>query len=118
MKPSRLDKRIRIERDGPPVHNGVQNVPGPPAVQWTRSAQFIGSSGRERYANAETAATMPAMFRLRWESKLDPDAPEGLSVKDRIRCPDRDDGQLWEIVSVLAVGRQDAIDIGVVRVAT
>ncbi len=116
MKPSRLDKRIQIERDGSPVHNGVQNVPGPPSIIWKRAAQFVGSPGRERYANAETAAAMPALFRIRWESKIDPDAPEGLSVKDRLRCPDRPDGQLWQIVSVVVVGRQDMIDIGVVRV--
>ncbi|KQM37621.1 head-tail adaptor protein [Sphingomonas sp. Leaf10] len=116
MKPSRLDKRIQIERPGPPVHNGTQNVPGPPIVVWKRSAQFIGSPGRERYSNAETAAAMPALFRIRWDSKIDPDAVGGLSVKDRLRCPARPDGQLWEIVSVVPVGRQDAIDIGVVRI--
>jgi hypothetical protein len=111
-----LDRRIRIERDGPPVHNGVQTVPGLPVELATRWARFIPSPGRERYANAETAATAPALFRIRWDARLDPDAPGGLSVKDRIRFPINGDA-VYEIVSVVEFGRRDGIDIAVVKVA-
>lgn len=111
-----LDRRIQIERDGRIVHNGTQNVPEAPAILATVWAKYIGSPGRERYANAEQAATAPGLFRVRWNSVLDPDKPTGLSVKDRVRHPAREDGQLYEIVSIQPYGRQVGIDIGVVRV--
>lgn len=111
-----LDRRIWIERDGAPSHNGVQTVPGKPAVLAKRWAKYIGSPGRERYASAETASTAPGLFRIRWDASLDPDAPAGLSVKDRIRHPAQADGQLYEIVSIQPYGRRVGIDIGVVRI--
>ncbi|MFZ3483907.1 head-tail adaptor protein [Sphingomonas sp. 3-13AW] len=112
-----LDRRIRIERDGKATHDGYQNVPGKPAVLAKAWAQYIPSPGRERYANAEIAATAPALFRIPWQRKLDPDAPGGLSVKDRVRFPARDDGALYEIVSVVEYGRRVGLDIAVVRKA-
>ena len=112
-----LDRRIRIERDGPAGHDGFQNVPGKAAVLATTWAKYIPAPGRERYANAENAATAPALFRIRWKASLDPDAPGGLSVKDRIRFPNRDDGALYEIVSVVEYGRRVGLDIAVVRKA-
>lgn len=118
IKAGELDRRIRIERDGPPMHDGTQNVPGPPITLATVWARYIGSPGRERYANAETAATAPGLFRVRWSGILDPDSDTGLSVKDRIRHPAKPDGTLYEIVSIQPYCRRVGIDIGVVRVVS
>ncbi|KZE09132.1 MULTISPECIES: phage head completion protein [Sphingomonas] len=113
-----LDRLIHIERLGEPHHDGVQNVPGAFSLHWKRYAKYIGSPGGERYVNAETAASAPGLFRVRWDIALDPDSPSGVSVKDRIRHPARPDGTLYEIVSIQPYGRRVGIDIGVVRVVS
>ncbi|MGN5373279.1 phage head completion protein [Sphingomonas hankookensis] len=111
-----LDRLIHIERLGEAQHDGVQNVPGAYTFWRKRYAKYIGSPGGERYANAETAASAPGLFRVRWDVALDPETPTGISTKDRIRHPAKDDGTLYEIVSIQPYGRRVGIDIGVVRV--
>lgn len=109
-----LDKRIRIERDGKPVHDGYQNTPGEPYTLATVWARWRPAPGRERRAAAEDAATLPGTFRIRWTDQLDPDRGgevPGINPRDRIRYPATDDGRLYEITSAVAMGRCDAIDV-------
>ncbi len=106
-----LNRRIRIERDGPSKHDGFQNVPGVAAVLATVWASHRPGGGRERLANAENAATAPAVFRIRWNKAFDPDASGGLSPDDRVRFPARDDGALYDIASVTEIGLREGIEI-------
>lgn len=114
----RLDRRIRIERDGLPVHDGLQNVAGAPSVFAERWASVRPGGGRERFASAENAATAPMVFWLRWDRTLDPSAPGGVGTADRIRYPARDDGQLYDIKSAVEIGRREGIEIAAVRRVT
>jgi len=110
-----LDRRIRIERDGPTTHDGYQNAPGEPVVLATVWASARPGGGRERYANAENAATAPMVFTIRWTRALDPNAPEGISPADRVRYPATDAGRLYDIKSAVELGRRDGIVIAAVR---
>jgi head-tail adaptor len=109
-----LDRRIRIERDGPSTHDGYQNVPGAPAPLATVSASVKPGGGRERYANAENAATAPMIFTIRWSRALDPTAPGGISPDDYIRYPASDAGQLYDIKSAVEMGLREGIVIAAI----
>jgi len=110
-----LNRRIIVERDGPATHDGYQNVPGQPEVLATIWASVRPGGGRERYANAENAATAPMVFTIRWTRLLDPSSPEGVSPDDRIRYPVGNSGQLYDIKSVVELGNREGIVIGAVR---
>ena len=120
IDPGTLDKRIQIERDGPMVHNGLQNVPGPPTVLGgtKRWASMKPGGGRERYANEENAATAPVIWRLRWSAALDPDVAGGIGPGDRIRYPAKPEGALHDIKSAIVIGNRDGIEIATVRKAS
>ncbi|WP_374295174.1 head-tail adaptor protein [Sphingomonas sp.] len=115
MDARRLDRRIRIERDGPSKHDGFQNVPGSPAVLAEVWSSYRAGGGQERYANAENAATAPVVFRVRWRPDFDPDLHGGLTPNDRVRYPATDAGALYDIKAVTAIGRKKWIDIAAVR---
>ena len=113
----RLDRRVRIERDGAATHDGYQNVPGVPEVVATVWASVTPGGGRERFANEENAATAPMVFTIRWSRELDPDAPDGISPDDRVRYPAKNAGYLYDIKSATVMGRNEGIVIAAVRQA-
>lgn len=115
MDARKLDRRIRIERDGPSIHDGFQNVPGAPEMLTEVWSSYRAGGGQERYANAENAATAPVIFRIRWQPGLDPDTPQGLTPADRVRYPARDDGSLYDIKAVTPIDRKKWIDIAATR---
>lgn len=104
------DWRIRIERDGPSLHDGFQRVPGDIQILGTVWASYWPGGGKERTANAENAATAPAVFRIQYA-----DLYADLGPGDRIRYPSRDDGALYDIKSCFELGRRDEIEIAAVR---
>lgn len=106
-----LNRRIWIERDGPDHHDGFQNVPGAASILAKRWASYRAGGGRERFVNAENAATAPAVFRIRWDRALDPNAPDGISASDRIRYPANERGDLYDIASAVEVGLHEEIEI-------
>ncbi len=101
-----FDRMIRIERDAPASHDGYQNVPGAPFVLAERWAHYLPGAGRERFADAENAATAPAIFTIFWSPEV-----EDVSPVDRVRFPAKNDGRLYDIQRVEEVGRQDKIRI-------
>lgn len=113
----KLDRFIRIERDGPDTHDGYQNVPGSPSVIAEVWSSMKPGGGRERYANEENAATAPMVFTIRWTRSLDPHAPGGISPDDRVRYPAADTGLLYDVKSVVEHSRKDGIVIAAVRQA-
>jgi len=102
MKAGRLDRRVRIERDGPPTHDGYQNVPGAPVTVATVAARYQPGAGSERFANSETAATAPAIFEIRWSERA-----RDVSPLDRVEF----EGRTYEITRVEEVGRRMGIRI-------
>lgn len=101
MKIGRFDRRIAIERDGGAVHDGYQNVGGAPTILAERWANYLPGAGRERFADAETSATAPALFTIRWS-----EAVADLNPRDRVRYPLGDNGRLYDIQRVEEVGRR------------
>lgn len=110
-----LDRKVRIERDGASTHDGLQNVPGAPLVLADVWASIRPVGGEERYLNAEDAASVKSVVRIRWTKALDPDAPEGVRPSDRLRYPARDDGALYDIQSAIEIGRREGIELAVTR---
>lgn len=111
MKARELDKVIEIMRAGPDVDDGYTTHPGEPAVWKTVAAKLRPAPGQERLQSAQTAADAPMVFRIRWQSALDPNAPTGLNPKDKVRYPKGDAGRVFDIASVIEIGRHDAIEI-------
>jgi SPP1 family predicted phage head-tail adaptor len=102
-----LDRRIRIERDGPATHNGLQNVPGAPSVLATVWAQYKPARGAERFELATREAEIPVAFVIRWSRTVADVGPA-----DRVRYPATDDGQLFDIIAApREIGRRDGLEL-------
>jgi head-tail adaptor len=102
MKLGKLDRRIRIERDGAPTHNGYQNVSGEPVTVATVWAQWMPGVGRERFANDENVATAPGVFVIRWSSRV-----RDVSPLDRVEF----EGRMYDIGRVEEIGRRVGLRI-------
>lgn len=102
-----LDRRIRIERDGKPSHDGLQNVPGKPFPLATVWAQYKPARGQERFDLATREAEIPVAFIIRWSRTVADVGPA-----DRVRYPAKDDGQLFEIIAApREIGRRDGLEL-------
>ncbi len=101
----KLDRRIRIEKSAL-VDDGYNEVAqwAPFATVW---AQYIPSAGKEAREQMGEAATLPATFVIRWSSKTAQIAPGAY----RVRFPNADDGQIYDIKSAAEVGRRNAIHL-------
>jgi len=66
--------------------------------------------GSERVANAQNGADAPVIFRIRWRADLDPEDVDGLNPKDRVEHP-AGGGRIYDIKSVMPIGRREAIEI-------
>ena len=101
----KLDRRIRIEA-ATLVDNGYGTVEqwAPFATVW---AQYIPSAGKEAREQMGEAATLPATFVIRWSSKTAQITPG----KHRVRFPNADDGQVYDIKSAAEVKRREEIHL-------
>ncbi len=99
-----LDRRIRIERAGmgDDGYNETE-VWTPLATVW---AQYLPARGREAREALGREATMPATFRIRWRADAPPIGPG-----DRLRFPADDDGRVFDIASVIEIGRREGLEI-------
>ena len=110
----KLDRRIRIERDGVPGHDGYRRVPGEAFVLAERWAERVTGAGSEKFVDAVTAATAVVVFRIRWSAELDPERdgdPPGVNPRDRVRYPATEAGRVHDIVSAVEIGRREGIEI-------
>lgn len=88
-----FDSLVTFTRHGPPVRDGRSRVDGPPVeVAANVPCNIVPGVGTERFANAENAATAPAVFVVRREPDL-----EQLDAGDC--CVDQD-GRVYDIKSV------------------
>lgn len=107
MAAGALDRRIRIERNAPAVHDGLQNVPGAPFVLAEVWAQYKPARGAERFELATREAEIPVSFIIRWSRRVADVGPS-----DRVRYPAREDGQLFDIIAApREIGRRDGLEI-------
>ncbi len=116
IRSGKLDRRIRIERDGAPVHDGYRQTPGAPVVLAARWAEYLPGSGSEPFEDAAKQAEVDAVFRIRWDAALDPNRtgePPGINPRDRVRFPATEDGHLYGIVRAVEIGRREGIEIAV-----
>lgn len=109
MRSGTLDTLVRLQRQGPPVDDGLTQVPGPwadlaggPVWASERSAP-----GQERLANAENAGSQVTVFRIRWDPALD-------HLNNRDRLIREEDGEVFNILGVQRMGRQDGIEISAI----
>jgi head-tail adaptor len=104
-----LDKRITLLRATVAADAYGDDVPGFAPIA-TVPASKAAAPGLERLQSAEVAASAPAIFRIRWTTDLDPDAPSGLSPKDRLQYPPST-GRIYDIVAATEIGRHQGIEI-------
>lgn len=102
MNAGELDRRIRIERDGSPSHDGYQNVPGQPVTVAAVAARHRPGVGIERFANSEVAAIAPIVFEIRWSRRV-----ADVSPVDRIEF----EGRMYDIQRVEQIGRRVGVRI-------
>lgn len=102
MSAGRMDRRIRIERDGAASHDGYQNVPGAPVTVASVAASYRPGAGSERFANAETSATAPAIFEIRWSNRV-----RDVSPLDRVEYG----GRMYDITRVEEIERREGVRI-------
>lgn len=102
MEPSKLDRRITIQRK-----TVVQNGLGEDVETWTDMATVSASkrdvSDGERVAAAEVSATITTRFQIRWSRNVQDINPGG----HRVLFGER----LYDISAVKEIGRREGIEI-------
>lgn len=107
MDAGSLDRRIALLRAGTVEDEYGDQVDGfsAMAIVW---ASVRPAPGNERLASAETAATAPTVFTIRY-SRIVAD----LSPRDRIEYP-IGSGKTFDIKSIVELGRRDGLQIAAV----
>lgn len=101
-----LDRRVIILRQGPSVHDGLQNLPGAFAPIGTRWASVKPAMGREAVEHDQKEARAPMSIWLRFDSLTRTIAPT-----DAVEL----DGERYQIVApAVEVGRREGIELLVV----
>jgi head-tail adaptor len=106
IRGGQLDRRVTILRQGPPTHDGLQNVPGEFAPIGARWASVKPAMGRETVEHFQKDARQPMSIWLRWDALTTSILPT-----DAIEF----DGDRYAIVAPsLEVGRREGIELLVV----
>lgn len=109
MKADRPHK-IMLQRQGAPVDDGYNTVPGEYANYAPEYARIIYGSGREQREAAQESATQTATFEVLSNSKT-----RALSVTDRVCYPitDADPAKwpAWDIQAVSDLGFNEGVRI-------
>lgn len=106
MRAGRFDRLVDLMRRGADIDDGLSMQPGVlAALMENVPAEVKPAPGNEKYINAENAATAPTIFRVPWS----PDY-EDLNPKDVVRYGGRD----YNIVSVVEIGRREALEIAAI----
>lgn len=104
----RRDKKIVIERAGPPVDDGYTTLPGAWAQWWSGRADIFYGTGTEQRQAAQEGASQTASFDVLANSKT-----RAVSVTDRIMF----DGATWDITANIEIDRGAGRRITAVRAA-
>lgn len=116
MKVNR-DRKIVIQRHGPPVDDGYNTVPGEFEDYCTEYAAIFYGSGREQREAAQETGSQSASFEVLSNSKT-----RSLSVTDRVCYPVTDPNAAnwpaWDIQAIAEIGMNDGIRLTCVRAAT
>ncbi len=121
MKAGKLDRRIDLQRKT----DGYSDS-GQPIESWTNLAERIAASyspvrGNERNTAPQWIADEQVEFWIRWNSGV-----EDLNPKDRIIYPaildtspeeEITEGRIFDIISVLEIGRREGLKIMAARKA-
>lgn len=101
----RLDRRVRIESAaaGDDGYNETETW-APLATVW---AHVIPTAGREAREQLGREAMLSSSFRIRYSPRVAAVKADGF----RLRYPATDDGQVWDIKSVVEIGRREGLEI-------
>lgn len=105
MKARSLDRRVRIER-AVPVDDGYQTRTDAWAPLGEVWAQFIRTGGREGREAAGREALATASFRIRFSEEL-----RDLLPSDRVIYPADGAGRVYDIQSVVEIGRREGLEL-------
>jgi len=108
MRAGRLDRSIDILKSGRVRDTAGDWAEGYSLLHGGVPAAVSPAPGSERLSSAETAATAPTVFRIRWRPTL-----ADLNPKDRLRYP-AGTGRLFDIRSVVEIGRREGLEIAAV----
>lgn len=102
-----LDRRVRIEVETT-TDDGYNEVKtwAELATVW---AQVIHTAGQEARAQLGRDERLSASFRIRWSPKVAPMIAGAGS--HQLRYPAGEDGQVWNILSAIEIGRREGIEI-------
>lgn len=106
IRGGQLDRRVTILRQGPPTHDGLQNVPGAFAPIGTRWASVKPTMGREAVEHYQKDARQPMSIWLRFDALT-----MSILPTDAIEF----DGDRYELIApAVEVGRREGIELLVV----
>lgn len=105
MRAGKLDRRVIVERQGPPVDDGYTTLPGQWAPYCTRWASWKPSNGREVFENQGNEAKAGGTFWLRYDSET-----SGIKTTDAVQF----DGRRWQIVGIQKLVRREGVELIVV----
>ena len=89
-------------RDGAPVDNGFNTVPGAPTELCTRWASWKPANGRETFQNMGIEAKAGGTFWVRWDS-----VTATITTTDTVAY----DGRTWNIIGVQEIGRHEGVEL-------
>ena len=101
MKAGALDRSVTILRQGAPVDDGFQTLPGAWGTLAVRKAQRITSRGREVFENQGIDALVPMTFVFRDDS-----VTRTITPADRISFG----GRLYDLKAVNELGRRRGVE--------
>lgn len=105
MNAGKLDRRITIQRQGPPIDDGYTTKPGELEDYATRWASWKAANGRETFENQGNEAKAAGSLWLRYDSLT-----KGILPTDVVLFNDR----LWNIIDIQDVARNKTIEIMIV----
>lgn len=102
IKAGVLDRRVTIQRNGPPTDDGYTTVPGALADYYTCSAKWTPARGREVFENQGIEAYSGGVLLIRYN-------PTTATIRetDKVLLG----GRLWDIITVQEVGRREGIEL-------
>lgn len=106
VRAGQLDRRVTILRQGPPVHDGLQNLPGAFGPIGTRAGSVKPLPGRETVEHMAKVARAPLSVWLRFDSLT-----RTITARDAVKI----DGRRYQIIAPpVEVGRREGIELNVV----
>lgn len=101
IKAGKMDRRIIIQRPGPPTDNGYTTLPGVLGTYFTCDASWKPARGREAFENLGREANSGGTFWVR-------NNPMTAAIKTTDKVSYR--GQSWDIIAVQEIDR-DGIEL-------